>query len=110
MVQEPSEYSWSSYQCNGLGKHSDLLTAHPIYLGINKDVNIRQADYRALFTRHVDTKLIDDIRKATNKGLALGNEQFKFKVEALSGRSVIEGKRGRPVGWMKGATVIDSID
>jgi putative transposase len=40
MVQEPSEYSWSSYQCNGLGKQSDLLTAHPIYLRINEDAKL----------------------------------------------------------------------
>jgi len=107
MVQEPSEYSWSSYRCNGLGKQSDLLTAHAVYLSINDNVNLRQADYRALFVHHVEPKMIEDIRKATNKGLALGNEQFKFTVKALSGRSVIEGKRGRPVGWKKGGGVSD---
>ena len=101
MVQDPSEYSWSSYQCNALGKQSDLLTIHPNYLAINQDANNRLADYRKLFAGYVESELIEDIRKATNKGLALGNEQFKFKVEALSGRSVIEGKRGRPIGWKK---------
>ena len=101
MVQEPSEYSWSSYQCNALGKQSDLIAAHPLYLAINQDVNKRLANYRALFTHHVESTLIEDIRKATNKGLALGNEQFKLNVEALSGR-FIEGKRGRPIGWRKG--------
>jgi putative transposase len=101
MVQEPSEYSWSSYQCNALGKQSDLLTAHPIYLGINEDAKLRQAAYRALFTYHVEPTLIEDIRKATNKGLALGGESFKLRVQALSGRSVVERKRGRPVGWKK---------
>jgi putative transposase len=101
MVQEPSEYSWSSYQCNALGKQSDLLTAHPIYLGINEDAKLRHAAYRALFTHHVEPTLIEDIRKATNKGLALGSESFKLRVQALSGRSVVERKRGRPAGWKK---------
>ena len=101
MVQDPSEYSWSSYQCNALGKQSDLLTAHPIYLSINEDAKLRQAAYRALFTHHVEPTLIEDIRKATNKGLALGRESFKFRVQTLSGRSVVERKRGRPVGWKK---------
>jgi putative transposase len=101
MVKEPSNYTWSSYQCNGLGKHSDLLTAHPTYLNINDNVNMRQASYRALFTHHVESKLIEEIRLATNKGLALGNDEFKLKVEVLSGTSVIEGKRGRPKGWKK---------
>ncbi|WP_252738959.1 hypothetical protein [Colwellia sp. D2M02] len=51
--------------------------------------------------------MIEDIRKATNKGVALGNEQFKCKVETLSGSSVIEGKRGRPIGWKKEVGVSD---
>jgi len=68
MVQEQSEYSWSSYQCKGLGKHSDLLTAHPVYLSINEDINRRQADYRQLFAHHVEPKMIEDIRKATIRG------------------------------------------
>ena len=101
MVKDPSDYRWSSYQCNGLGKHSDLLTAHPTYLSINDNANIRQASYRALFTHHVESKLIEEIRLATNKGLALGNLEFKLEVEALSGKSVIEGKRGSPEGWKK---------
>jgi len=107
MVQDPSEYSWSSYQCNAMGKQSNLLTAHPNYLAINQDSNNRLADYRKLFTGCVESELIEDIRKATKKGLALGNEQFKSKVEALSGRSVIEGKRGRPIGWRKEVGVSD---
>jgi len=53
-------------------------------------------------THHVEATLIEDIRKATNKGLALRSEDFKLKVQALSGRSVVEGKRGRPVGWKRG--------
>jgi len=101
MVNEPSEYSWSSYQCNGLGKASDLITAHPIYLAISKDVSKRLDSYRRLFTIHVAPTLIEYIRKATNKGLALGSEQFKLAVQALSGRSVIEGKRGRKLGWKR---------
>jgi len=110
MVQDPSEYSWSSYQCNGLGKRSNLLTPHPIYLAINKDVKVRQAEYMTLLARRDESNLTEDIRKATNKGLALGNEQFKLKVEVLSGRSVIEGKRGRPLGWKKGESSVDSLE
>lgn len=32
MVDDPSEYVWSSYQINALGKESDLCTSHPEYL------------------------------------------------------------------------------
>jgi putative transposase len=33
MVTDPADYSWSSYQCNALGKKSSMLTEHPLYLG-----------------------------------------------------------------------------
>ena len=38
----------------------------------------------------------DEIRKATNGNLALGNERFKRELAALLGRRVEAGKAGRP--------------
>ena len=32
MVEDPSDYIWSSYKINALGKTSDLCTPHPEYL------------------------------------------------------------------------------
>ncbi|GAC20324.1 hypothetical protein [Paraglaciecola arctica] len=46
-------------------------------------------------------QLLEDIRQATNKGLAIGNDDFFADIESLTGRLVVEGKRGRPVGWRK---------
>jgi len=62
MVDEPADYFRSSYQCNALGKKSDLLTPHSIYtrLGINEDE--RQLAYRGLFAQQVEGKLLEDIR------------------------------------------------
>jgi hypothetical protein len=31
----------------------------------------------------------------------LGNGRFKEEIETLTGRRVIEKKRGRPLGWWK---------
>ncbi|WP_077338233.1 transposase [Pseudocolwellia agarivorans] len=101
IVDEASQYSWSSYHCNGLGKLSDLVTPHALYLSIAQDQDKRLFEYRALFSRHVDIKLIDNIRKATSKGLALGNDKFKETIETLSGKRVTEKKRGRALGWRK---------
>jgi putative transposase len=101
MVKEPADYFWSSYQCNALGKKSDLLTPHSIYIRLGANKQERQSSYRGLFTHQIEGKLLEDIRQATNKGLALGNDHFFADIEALTGRRVIEGKRGRPVGWRK---------
>ena len=102
MVKEPSEYTWSSYQINALGKKSKLLTPHRLYLQLGKDDTERQNSYRDLFNAHVvDTKLIEDIENATNKGMALGNDRFKAQIELLTGRRLTAKKAGRPVGWRK---------
>jgi len=74
MVEQPSDYVWSSYPINALGKVSELCTPHAVYLALGKDANERQASYRELFKHHVDGKLLEDIRLAVNKGMALGSE------------------------------------
>ncbi|HIC46590.1 transposase [Methylophaga sp.] len=101
MVNDPSEYSWSSYQCNALGARSDLLTPHDCYVSLGSTEEERCKAYRNMFRYHVDGALLEDIRMATHKGLALGNDKFKKHIEALSGQRQTEGKRGRKVGWRK---------
>lgn len=56
MVTEPAEYRWSSYRSNGLGVGSSLLTPHPEYLALG-DSSSRLANYRALFSAHVENEL-----------------------------------------------------
>jgi putative transposase len=34
LVSDPAYYSWSRYQCNGLGKISKLLSLHPLFSGL----------------------------------------------------------------------------
>ena len=101
MVEQPSDYVWSSYPINALGKVSELCTPHAVYLALGKDANERQASYRELFKHHVDGKLLEDIRLAVNKCMALGSERFKTEIESLSGRRMTAKKMGRPVGWRK---------
>jgi len=56
----------------------------------------RQKAYRSLFQAHVEASLIDDIRSAVNKGMALGGDRFKQEIETMSGRRVTPAKMGRP--------------
>ena len=37
MVSHPSDYPWSSYAFNALGKENALLTPHPLYLALGRD-------------------------------------------------------------------------
>lgn len=101
MVELPAQYIWSSYQINALGKESELCTPHLSYLQLGKSAAERQRIYRNLFQCRADDSLLNNIRQSLNKGLVLGSDEFKAKIEILSGRKVMEGKRGRPIGWRK---------
>lgn len=101
MVEQPSDYVWSSYSINALGKESELCTSHPLYLRLGSEPKERQSSYRELFKYHVEGKLLEDIRFAANKGTVLGNERFEAEIESLIGRRMAAKKMGRPVGWRK---------
>jgi len=103
MVSNPAKYAWSSFQCNGLGKKSSLLTPHPLYQSLGRTNEARQTNYRALFKNNVDGKILDNIRQTANSGLVLGNNRFIEEVESRTGKQLHECKRGRPVGRCKTA-------
>jgi len=50
---------------------------------------------------YVDSELLKDIRDNTRKGMAVGGNRFKEKIEAMTGRRLKSKQRGRPVGWRK---------
>jgi putative transposase len=101
MVADPAQYTWSSYQVNALGKASDLCSPHAEYFALGVSRAERQLSYQELFKHHVLAELQTDIRNSVVKGLALGSDKFKEDMEALCGRRVKEGKKGRPKGWRK---------
>ena len=94
MVESPSEYKWSSYSVNALGKETKLCTPHDLYDALGDNVKQRASSYRELFKGHVDSEFISQIRIATNKGMAIGSNHFKDQIEELSGRRVRSFKRG----------------
>lgn len=97
MVSDPADYVWSSYQCHALGKAINMSTPHEEYLRLGGSDLMRQSVYRSLFDAHVDDVLVNDIRLAVNKGLALGGGRFKDEIESLYGRRVKSARMGRPV-------------
>jgi putative transposase len=63
---------------------------------LGDDPIARQQNYRALFEQALDVGLIDNIRKTTNKGMAIGNVDFIKEIEALTGYDMTCKDRGRP--------------
>jgi len=62
------------------------------YLNLGRDSDKRRKNYRELFTHHFSDTVLEQIRKATNKGMIVGNDRFREEIEALTGRRVKEKK------------------
>jgi putative transposase len=96
MVDRPDQYRWSSYQCNALGQHNELLTPHEEWMALGVDHCSRCAAYRALFDDTPKRSQIDRIRYANRKGLPLGGDSFKSEIETQLNIKLGSGKVGRP--------------
>ena len=94
MVSHPSEYPWSSYHHNALGRTDDLVTPYLEYQRLGKTDEERQAAYRQLFKHHIPERSVNEIREATNKAWVLGNDRFKQRVQKQLQRRVEPEARG----------------
>lgn len=57
---------------------------------------MRLAAYRAPFRPHVEEERVTAIRRVTERDLALGDQRFAAKMEALTGVRLRPGAMGRP--------------
>ncbi|MEP5765564.1 MAG: transposase [Halieaceae bacterium] len=96
IVEFPEDYLWSSYGSNALGLKSSLISPHKSYLALGASQEQRQRAYRGLFVAREGDLSIEEIRLATNKGLAFGGARFKDEFESIFACSVTPGPRGRP--------------
>lgn len=96
MVDHPRDYRWSSYRAHGDGERDDLLVDHPIYRRLAPNAESRRAAYRLLFRAALGEALLAEIRDATNKGWALGNDRFRAEIERLCDRPAAPRAPGRP--------------
>jgi putative transposase len=97
MVNDPSQYRWSSYRHNGLGQVDERIMPHPLYLSLDKDEAMRLAEYRGLFRSQLDDEALTDIRLALAQGQPLGSERFAEAMCAAVGVRRARSKPGRPV-------------
>jgi putative transposase len=96
MAAHPRDYPWSSYRAHAEGVDDDLVSDHPLYLRLGTDAEARRAAYRLLFHAALEETQLTEIRDATNKGWALGNDRFRAQIEALASRRASPRKPGRP--------------
>ena len=94
LARHPGDYVWSSYRANAEGLPSSLIKPHPVFQELAPTEDDRRRVYRDLFAEALEPSLIDDIRRLTNGGFAIGNEAFLEQAARVSGRRVIPGPRG----------------
>jgi putative transposase len=96
MVGRPRDYPWSSHRDNAFGEHSGTVQPHPAYQRLGLSPGKRRAAYRGLFTHGQNREELEEIRTATNQGLAFGSEKFKDEIQAGYNVSLRPGLGGRP--------------
>lgn len=94
MVADPADYPWSSYGFNASGQADDLVTQHFVFQRLGNNESERQAAYRALFKQAISETQMSEIREATNKAWALGDGQFKERIQLQLARRVEPVARG----------------
>lgn len=94
MVSRPADYRWSSNRCTAHGEPDVLLTMHSLYCRLGQDKTERQLAYRQLFSDNMEQNSWQEIRDATNKAWALGDDRFKTRIAAQLERQAAPKSRG----------------
>lgn len=97
MVDSPEEYTWSSYQHNGVGKTLQCITLHDEYLKLGQSQQSRLNNYRELFTQQISSEQLHHIRECLIHNYPFGDEEFKTQIEQTLDVKIGQLKQGRPI-------------
>ena len=86
IVDDPSEYRWSSYRHNALGDADPIVTSHAEYLGLGATDPERRSAYKALVSACLDPRDVMAIRQATARGRPLGAPPPQFTPDTGMGQ------------------------
>jgi putative transposase len=74
LVAQPGDYPWSSYLYNAEGREDSLLTRHPAYLALGRNLEEAQTAYRQLFDELSEAGPENEIRSASRNGRPIGTQ------------------------------------
>ena len=96
LVEDLSEYPWSSFAHHSGAGNNELITDHRIYLELGETREDRCNAYNQLFRYSFDSRLQDYIAETIGTGQVLGGDKFKDEIERIANQRVRPLKRGRP--------------
>jgi putative transposase len=112
LAPHPAAYRWSSHRFYALGREDELVTPHSLLLSMAGTEQGRRLAYVRMFDRPLDDEILERIRFCSNKGWALGSEEFCESVERVARRRALPietgWKKGRKRGLRKTARMMES--
>lgn len=94
LVATPDAYEWSSFACLGRARPDPLITLHPEYLALGHTAEQRSSAYRAMCDVINSNRSREVIRRATQGGAALGNDEFQQRLATVLRRRVTRLRHG----------------
>ena len=80
MVNSLTDYPWSSYHHNALGKKDTLITEHPLYRRLGNSPVLRGQHYQAIFDTPNSAEQEQAIDEALMRGEVYGSHDFHQKI------------------------------
>jgi putative transposase len=96
IVQDPGDFRWSSFRCNGTGQADPVITPHSVYMALGLSAEERTRAYREFVAQGCNGREVDEIRLMTSHQRAFGGADFRRDLAARFGRPMGFVKRGRP--------------
>ncbi len=96
LVENATQFVWSSYAHHAGTRSDPLLTDHGLYWSLGNTPFQREAAYSALVEQGLTATQVAAVTDATFKGWPLGSQPFKHSLQKRLQRSVGPGQRGRP--------------
>ncbi|PHS31219.1 MAG: hypothetical protein COA95_07190 [Methylophaga sp.] len=80
MVQSLTDYPWSSYHHNALGKKDALIKEHALYRQLGNSSILRAQHYQQIFDNSNTAEQEQQIEEATMRGEVYGSRDFHQKI------------------------------
>jgi putative transposase len=87
MVNNISDYPWSSYRHNALGEKNSLITEHKRYQDLGKSSMLRAESYQKIFGALNTVEQERQITEATMRGEVYGSSGFHHEISQLISRA-----------------------
>ena len=76
LVSRPEKHRWSSYRHHAFGTYDEVVTEHPLYLGLGLTGEARQLAWREFCGNQMPQNELDGLRLAMKRGIVIAEPTF----------------------------------